>query len=633
MNFPRPQHRALVHRKAAALCAACLLLALTAHSQQKTSAPPTASAETHPMVIRSAADIPPRNYPLSIAPSEIVRTGEGFQALAAAVRKDHEQLLQADIRDNTVRLDLEYDLADLDLADGNRRAMQERLARINSLEEKPSEKITATLFMTAYGNAWATTPDTSPDFPSALEREYVRLLNAAPWDIVGPTIKQSRSSLQLQTPAMTLAQLKNNADPSWQRTHTVDARTASWIVISRVSVLKRFSYSSMRLAALAAYINAHKSTKPEIWSAREIHFPPNARLTPVVIAIWDSGVDRALYKNQLAGSLSDPVPTTDYPFTATSELGPRTPEQARRWPEQKNLLQGGTDLWDGFVSPEADAFAARLRALDPDKLALFIDQMSFSSEYMHGTHVAGIALRDNPAARLYVLREALWWGRVPQIPSLEEQRAIASRYKQVFEDFQKHHVRIVNISWTGSVADLEWGLKANGRCTSAEDCRARATEMNNLQRDALKAAIAAAPNILFVCIPGNSNLNSTFNEVFPSSFELPNVLSVGAVDAAGDETTFTSFGPTVRLYANGDRVESYIPGGEKLRASGTSMAAPQVTNTAGKLLAVDPSLLPEQVINLLLRGSDPSADGRLHLLNPARSLGLLERNTEGDRPK
>ena len=400
---------------------------------------------------------------------------------------------------------------------------------------------------------------------------------------------------------MTVAQLKNYADPPWQKTRTVDAPTAAWIISSRASVVKRFPYSPMRLAALAAYINAHKSTKPEIWSAREIHFPPDAGLTPVVIAVWDSGVDRALYKTQLASGLSDPVPTLDYPFTATSELGPRTPEQVRLWPEQKKLLQGATDLWEGIVSPEADAFAARLRDLDQDKLAVFINQMSFSGEYTHGTHVAGIALRGNPAARLYVLRESLWWGSVPQVPSLEEQRSIAARYKQVFADFQQHHVRIVNISWTGSVADFESGLKANGRCISAEDCRTQATEMSNLQRDALKAAIAAAPNILFVCIPGYSNLNSTFNEVFPGSFELPNVLSVGAVNAAGDETTFTSFGPTVRLYANGDQVESYIPGGQTLRASGTSMAAPQVTNAAGKLLAIDPSLTPEQVIDLLLR--------------------------------
>ncbi len=72
------------------------------------------------------------------------------------------------------------------------------------------------------------------------------------------------------------------------------------------------------------------------------------------------------------------------------------------------------------------------------------------------------------------------------------------------------------------------------------------------------------------------------------------------------------------------QVVSYIPGGQTIRASGTSMAAPGVTNTAGKLLAVDSTLSPERVIDLLLRGSDPSADGRLRLLNPAKSMALLE---------
>ena len=624
MNANLFQSCLFVRRMALALLAACLVSGSAAFGQQVSPAQPPAAAQASPMVIRSAADIPPRNYPLSVAPSEVVRTGVGFQALADAVRKDHEQLLRADIRDNTVRLNLEYDLADLDLLDGNRVAMQERLGRINALEEKPAEKVAATLFMTAYGNTWATMTDNSPEFSAALEREYTKLVNAAPWELAAPALKSSRSSLQLQTPALMLAGLKTYADPAWEKTRTVDGPTASWIVVSRVTLLKRLSYTSMRVAVLTASIKGHKSTKPEIWSAREVHFSPEAKLSPVVIGIWDTGVDRALYKNQLEGSLSDAVPTLDYPFTAATDLGPRTPEQNRLWPEHVQLLQGASDFGEGVVSPQADAFATRLRALPADKLASFNDQVSFSGEYVHGTHVAGIALRNNPAARLYVLRETLWWGSVPRVPSLEEQRAIAARYKEVFADFHKHHVRVVNLSWTGEIGDFEYGLKANGRCTSAEDCRAQATELNNVQRDALKAAMAAAPDILFVCIPGNDNQNSTFNDVFPGSFQLPNVLSVGAVDAAGDETTFTSFGPTVRLYANGDQVGSYIPGGQTLRLSGTSMAAPQVTNTVGKLLAVDPSLSPEQVVDLLLRGSDPSADGRLHLLNPAKSMALLQ---------
>jgi subtilisin family serine protease len=58
--------------------------------------------------------------------------------------------------------------------------------------------------------------------------------------------------------------------------------------------------------------------------------------------------------------------------------------------------------------------------------------------------------------------------------------------------------------------------------------------------------------------------------------------------------------------------------------SGTSMSAPQVTNLAAKLLALHPELTPEQVIDLIVRGATPAADGRLHLINPKASVALLQ---------
>lgn len=58
-----------------------------------------------------------------------------------------------------------------------------------------------------------------------------------------------------------------------------------------------------------------------------------------------------------------------------------------------------------------------------------------------------------------------------------------------------------------------------------------------------RAAITAAPENLFVSGAGNSNASNQFNEFIPASFDLPNTITVGAVDQAGDETAFTSFGP------------------------------------------------------------------------------------------
>ena len=103
---------------------------------------------------------------------------------------------------------------------------------------------------------------------------------------------------------------------------------------------------------------------------------------------------------------------------------------------------------------------------------------------------------------------------------------------------------------------------------------------------------------------------------------LPNLLTVGAVDQAGDEASFTSYGPTVKVDANGYQVESYLPGGERVALSGTSMASPQVANLAAKILALKPAMKPPEVIRLIVETADTSADGRRHLINPKQALAL-----------
>ncbi|PYV61407.1 MAG: hypothetical protein DMG95_12275, partial [Acidobacteria bacterium] len=142
--------------------------------------------------------------------------------------------------------------------------------------------------------------------------------------------------------------------------------------------------------------------------------------------------------------------------------------------------------------------------------------------------------------------------------------------------------------------------------------------------DAVETAIKNAPGTLFVCAAGNSDSDASFLQDVPAGLRLPNLLAVGAVNQAGDETSFTSYGPTVAVDADGYEVESYVPGGAKLKLSGTSMASPNVTNLAAKLFALDPSLTPQKIIELIKQGATPSEDGRRHLIDPKRSIELLK---------
>src|ERR1039458_1669266 len=142
-------------------------------------------------------------------------------------------------------------------------------------------------------------------------------------------------------------------------------------------------------------------------------------------------------------------------------------------------------------------------------------------------------------------------------------------------------------------------------------------------KDSFVGAMQGAPDILFVSAAGNENNDVRFNEDIPSAIDLPNTVTAGAVDKAGDEAAFTSFGK-VDVYANGYEVDSVLPGGDHQIASGTSLASPQLTNLAAKLFAKYPQLTAVQVKKLMVDGSDKKeiTGRKILLLNERRSFEL-----------
>lgn len=248
-----------------------------------------------------------------------------------------------------------------------------------------------------------------------------------------------------------------------------------------------------------------------------------------------------------------------------------------------------------------------------------------TGNYVHGTHVAGITLEGNPWARLVTARISFDYKLVPEpCPSRGLAERAAKAHQAFVNFFKRNKVRVVNMSWGGSVKDGEEALEKCGIGKTTEERQKLAREYFEIEKKALERAFAGAPDILFVTAAGNANSDATFGEFIPSSIVLPNLLTVGAVDKAGDEAPFTSYGPTVVVHANGYQVESFLPGGNRVALSGTSMASPNVANLAAKLLAVKPSLKPADVVAIIRETSDKTADGRRTLVNPAKALARVQ---------
>ena len=107
---------------------------------------------------------------------------------------------------------------------------------------------------------------------------------------------------------------------------------------------------------------------------------------------------------------------------------------------------------------------------------------------------------------------------------------------------------------------------------------------------ALMDAIQAAKDsgILFVAAAGNNGRNNDSRPSYPASYEVENVISVGAMDANGDMASFSNYGAeSVDIFAPGVKILSSVIGERYKRFSGTSMATPYVSAALGLLLAVE----------------------------------------------
>jgi subtilisin family serine protease len=396
------------------------------------------------------------------------------------------------------------------------------------------------------------------------------------------------------------------------------------------------------VAELGQTMAARSVLKPDIWAARDVSLQGRAGLKPVTIAIWDTGVDVDVFPQQLftnpreiAGNgkdddsdgYVDDVHGIRHDLDggrATGTLNPisLTPAEVA---EYRGYLKGALDMQAGLNTPDVEAIKRKIGALAPADFKPFREKLGEYVVYAHGTHVAGIALRGNPAARVLVATMTSDEFKLPpRAPTLERARLQAHELSETIEYFRQHGVRVVNMSWGFAPNFFEAELEANNVGTP-EERKKLAREIHDLGARTLHDAMVAAPDILFVAAAGNWDQDNKFGEFVPAAFDLPNLITAAAVDRAGDEAAFTSYGK-VDVYANGYEVESRVPGGTLIPLSGTSMAAPQVVNLAGKLLAVKPQLTVAELRRAIVESADEKTIGqgkRIKLLNPQAALARV----------
>jgi subtilisin family serine protease len=591
----------------------------------------TAQGKTH---IDKAADLPRFTYKFDGKIEDMVRDDTKFKPFAAEVRRDLESVLaQYEIGDRATLRQILTELAQLDMLGGNYDAALARVAQVKALEDKPADKLLSGITTRAVVAGLRASPDrTSATNRAAAEQSIKSELAAMPYEVISNEAKEIKAGAELLGEGRLIGNVREVLQPSVDKNGSLSSDLAPGLVRIKYVYAFILPLKPALIDVWGSYIAAHSVEKPDIWAARAVTLPASGAYTPVTIAVWDSGVDIKLFPNRLAGAAGNvPIIAFDrYEQPAKGELQEIPDALKSKVPQLKSRLKGFSDLRSNIDSPEASEVKSYMSTLKPDEYKAFVEDIGLAGNWIHGTHVAGITVDGNPYARLVVGRIEFDWHLIPDPCPTRELALRNARNNQSYVDFFKQQgVRVVNMSWGGSVKDFEDALELCNIGKTPDERKSIARDYFDIQKDALTKAFASAPRILFVTAAGNSNEDASFAEDIPAGIVLPNLLTVGAVDKAGDEASFTSYGPTVKVHANGYQVVSVIPGGEKLAESGTSMASPQVVNLAAKILAVNPKLTPPEVIALIRDNADKTADGRRILINPKKGVAAAQAGKDG----
>ena len=334
-----------------------------------------------------------------------------------------------------------------------------------------------------------------------------------PYAVIANDIKEAKASAELLGEGRCLGYINEVLQPTADKTGALSSELAPGLVSVRYALVLRLPLKQTLVDTYGAYLAANKVEKPDIWAARDVALEPGRPYTPVVLAVWDSGVDTAIFKSQVVRDAKGApvlIGFDKYANPTNTELQVLTPAMQARLPTMKARSKGFSDLQSNVDSPEANEVKQLISTLPREQYKPTIEELSLAGNYTHGTHVAGIAMEGNPYARLLVARMEFGNTLIPDpCPSLEQTRKDAKSYVETVEFLKRNKARVVNMSWGGSVNAIENDLELCGIGKTQEERKKLAREYFDIGKQALEKAFASAPEILFITAAGNSNQNAS----------------------------------------------------------------------------------------------------------------------------
>lgn len=268
----------------------------------------------------------------------------------------------------------------------------------------------------------------------------------------------------------------------------------------------------------------------------------------------------------------------------------------------------------------------------------FLSKLETFGNFVHGTHVSGISSKGADKAQLIGLK------LIPTEPPQQPGGEISAKLQHIIAE-AKAKARSVDGDTSNPIAQMMLNFLAQQQATmltttgkytaavhadvangsfgtsvaavgpvlagflkqflghepTAQETHDYAVYFINQIIEDCKEFVGASPNTLFVFAAGNDGTDNDSLPTSPANIKTDNTISVAASMDVTSLASFSNYGSKmVEVAAPGVVINSTIPGDQYLELSGTSMAAPFVTNVAGQVKDANPALTPAQIKQVLI---------------------------------
>jgi len=146
----------------------------------------------------------------------------------------------------------------------------------------------------------AGTPITHADHPR---------FGALPWSEVQDNEKAAKGQFELANLALIVGSVRNQFDVAARNTGmVVDGAMVAALIGARAQMQHVLPLRAALAAGLTQVVDRQTAAAParaDRWKAREASPPADAKASPVVVAVWDSGVDMSLFTSMAAPQVSN----------------------------------------------------------------------------------------------------------------------------------------------------------------------------------------------------------------------------------------------------------------------------------------------------------------------------------------